>query len=66
MDQVQSPLRYRHLWDNCRGYMFPREGIAVNRLSIDRVDFDDGTSWLAPSASPSPAAAPTPVPSPAR
>ena len=55
IEQVQSPLRYRHLWDNCRGYMSPREGIAVNRLSIERIDFEDGTSWQPPAASPSPA-----------
>ena len=64
MDQVQSPLRYRHLWDNCRGYTFPREGIAVNRLSIERVDFEDGTSWVAPPSSPSPTATPAPTASP--
>ena len=64
VDQAQSPLRYRHLWDNCRGYTFPREGIAINRISIERVDFEDGTSWLAPTASPSPPAMPVPVPSP--
>jgi hypothetical protein len=64
MSQVDSPLRYRHLWDNCRGYTFPREGIAVNRLSIERVDFDDGTSWTVPATSPSPAAISSPAASP--
>ncbi len=62
--QAESPLRYRHLWDNCRGYTFPREGIAINRLSIERVDFDDGTSWLAPAALPSPDVMPHAIPSP--
>ena len=63
VDQVQSPLRYRHLWDNCRGYMFPREGIAVNRLSIERIEFEDGTSWQAPAASPLPVPLVSPAPS---
>lgn len=42
-------------WKYCRDYTFPREGIAINRIAIERVDFADGTTWVAPAApSPSP------------
>ena len=60
---VTAPMVHdtRNLWHNpnCQHFQFPHEGIAINAVTVERVDFADGTSWTATpkNATPSPAPA---------
>jgi hypothetical protein len=47
-------------YPNCQSYHFPSQGIAVSVIGVERVDFEDGTSWVAAPASPSPPPSPPP------
>jgi hypothetical protein len=52
---------------DCQSFRFPPQGISVNEVAVDRVEFADGTTWTAPTPRPSapPSATPdaSPVPS---
>lgn len=44
-------------YPNCQSFRFPPQGIAVNVVGVERVDFADGTSWVAtPKSTPTPSA----------
>jgi len=64
---VRMPADYQDLnrYPNCQSYRFPSQGIAINLVAVERVDFADGTSWVMTpaSASPSPNPSPTAMPS---
>lgn len=45
---------------DCQSFRFPAQGISVNMVAVDRVEFADGTSWTAPT--PRPSATPSTMP----
>lgn len=50
---------------DCQSFRFPPQGISVNMVAVDRVEFADGTSWTAPTPRPSATPSTTPEVSPA-
>jgi hypothetical protein len=52
------------VYANCLHFRFPRQGIAINVVMVNRVDYDDGTVWTAPTPQSSATPSPTPESSP--
>jgi hypothetical protein len=52
---------------NCQHFQFPHQGIAVNAVTVERVEMADGTSWtnLRPTGNASDTQPPEPSSSPA-
>jgi hypothetical protein len=52
---------------NCQHFEFPHQGIAINAVSVERVEMADGTTWTnsSPNVDTSPAESPEPALSPA-
>ncbi len=48
-------------YNDCLAFTFPHQGIAINVVMVERVEYSDGTAWERPTPQPSatPAVAPT-------